>query len=144
MEIFAPYEYLVLIAFGLYVLITIITFILAYRLDKNGIRTKAKIIAIHAEEDDQNNGDSVQVTTVNYKADIEYRTKDNQLKQAKIPIAKRYLGKAYKTNLPIIYHQHKPEKPRINDTLYIYVIPIVLFTFLVIAVISFLVAISFI
>ncbi len=130
------YESYILLALGIYVLMLIISYFLALRLDKKGVRTKATITSVETEEYDSSSSSDYYEASYRYKAHIEFETQDNQWTRIKIPINPKYLAEKDRGNLHIIYPPGKPKKAQVDDYLTIYVIPLVMLTLLVLTVIG--------
>ena len=140
MEIFSPHENIWLIAISGYVLLLLFTFVIAFRLDKFGIRTRAKIISSGLEI-------SSEMSTIDGEYDsestkyvvlVEY-THDKKNIQVKMSIEGRF--EKYKTYLPIIYNKNKFRNPSVDDTLAIYQAPIALSIVLIICIVTSLITI---
>ena len=102
-----------------WILFILITYFKAYRFDKYGIRSKAKISSIYEVE---NFHDPDEPLTISHEAKIEYKNGDKLVK-TKLYIHKKYTDSIYASNLPIIYQGDKPEFPIIDDASIIYRIP---------------------
>lgn len=127
MEALPTYENYLLIGLSLYLFLILITYLLARRLDKTGIRTKAIINAIEVEEYDTGGPDEASTgSSYRLKANISFETDQTGSMQLKIPLAKRYTADRYKSQLPIIYPPNNPLKAKIDDMLYIYTWPLAL------------------
>jgi len=143
MEIFSPHENIWLIAISGYVLLLLFTFVIAFRLDKFGIRTRAKIISSGSEI-------SSEISTIDGEYDsestkylvlVEY-THDKKNIQVKMSIEGRFKMEKYKTYLPIIYNKNKFRNPSVDDTLTIYQAPIALSIVLIICIVTSLITIN--
>lgn len=120
-----PYEGLILLVCAIYFLAILISYLLALRLDKRGIRTYAVIHSIETEEYSTQEIDGYSESSYRRYANIEFDTKDHKRIKLKI-LADRYTSEKYREKLPIIYLKNRPDKAKINDILYIYQWPLVL------------------
>lgn len=137
MESILSNESYILLAMGIYVLMLTISYFLALRLDKRGVRTKATITSVETEEYDSSPSSESYEASYRYKAHIEFETKNKEWTRIKIPVNPKYLAEKDRANLRIIYPPGRPEKARVDDYLSIYVIPLVmLLLFLVVGISS--------
>ena len=130
------YESYMLLALGIYVLILIVSYFLALRLDRKGVRTKATITSFETEEYDSSSSSDSYDSSYRYKAHIEFETQDKEWTRIRIPINPKYLAGKDRSNLRIIYPPGKPKKAQVDDYLTIYVIPLVMLTLLVLTMIG--------
>ena len=120
------YESYILLAMGIYVLMLTVSYLLALRLDKSGVRTKATITSVETEEYDSSASSESYEASYRYKAHIEFETQDKEWTRIRIPVNPKYLAEKDRANLPVVYPPGKPEKARVDDYLSIYVIPLVM------------------
>lgn len=132
----ASYESYVLLAFGTYVLMLIASYLLALKLDKKGVRTKATITSVETEEYDSSASSDTYEASYRYKAHIEFETQNKEWTRIRIPINPKYLAEKDRANLRIIYPPGKPKKARVDDYLSIYVIPLVMLILFIVVGIS--------
>lgn len=119
---FSP-EDLGLILLGAYLLVILITYLRALKLDKTGVRTSAVIRSFATEEYWGEDTDGIAEKRYRDIAHIEFETKDHHPVTVRIP-ASRYKQEKYRNKLPIIYPKHNPQKAKIDDLLYIYELPL--------------------
>lgn len=117
------YDNLLLVVCSVYILAMGISYLLALRLDKKGIRTNAIIHSFETEEYYGEDSDGIPETRSRELANIEFETNNQGTIKTKLPIGK-YKGEKYREKLPIIYLKNRPEKAVIDDTLHIYQFPI--------------------
>lgn len=122
-EDFQLYEILLLVVCGVYVIAIAISYLLALRLDKKGIRTNAIIHSFETEEYYGEDTDGIPETRYRELAHIEFETNDQGIVKTKLVIGK-YKSKKYREKLPIIYPKNRPEKAVIDDVLHIYQSPL--------------------
>ncbi len=112
-----------LILSSFYLLVIFITYLRALKLDKTGIRTKALVRSFETKEFLKEGPDGALEERSRDFAHIAFETKNQQTITAKIP-ASRYKKEKYRDSLPIIYPKHRPHRAKIDDTLYIYELPL--------------------
>lgn len=124
MDVFSPHEFYWIAGSVTYVLLLLMSYIWAYRWDKYGIRTTAKILSSGASNTNYDYGG--EVTSTDHEVSIEFQLENKEMLRTTIPIEGRFLRDKSNTHLPIIYKKHKPENALVDNTLKIYQAPIAL------------------